>query len=66
MLPDCSVAADAILAEADRRMYRDKRKRKAARASAMDDIANLAASVGRGGRPEPATAGAAESLIGVS
>jgi diguanylate cyclase (GGDEF)-like protein len=53
MIADLSASdadADAILAEADRRMYTDKRRRKAARTGSAEDIAHLARSFGANGR----------------
>ena len=46
MMPDLSVSnADALLAEADRRMYTDKRRRKAMAVGHMGDVANLARAI---------------------
>ena len=46
MIPDMAGAdADAILTEADRRMYRDKRRRKAAKAGNTEDMVRLARSL---------------------
>jgi diguanylate cyclase (GGDEF)-like protein/putative nucleotidyltransferase with HDIG domain len=46
MIPDIAAAdADAILTEADRRMYSDKRRRKAVKPSSADDVMRLARSL---------------------
>ena len=57
------VDADAILTEADRRMYTDKRRRKAARNSVPEDIAHLARSAGvNGWQPLTAVTAGASSV----
>jgi len=48
MVPDLPIArADAILAEADRRMYTDKRRRKSTRSTQAGDVMSLARSLER-------------------